>query len=222
MVQTYRRWAKGYGGTKRRTPPKSGLSERQKNAVNRMIIAKKEMNFFDVAANSSEITSTPDIDLLSTVPQGDGEQQRLRDKLQLCRLKFKYLISPESGAASSTVHEARIIIFQWRPDTANETPSANDLMVTTTQPITMLTNDPAKRRKFKILYDKYHCFNSFAATSGHSLTEREVNIKLKGSIKFNESATTGSNHIYVLMGGAWVAGNENMNVKYTSRLYYHD
>lgn len=208
--------------TGRRGAPAPPLNPRVRQSIHKMIIANKEPNYFDVAPATQEATQTASYKLLTTIPQGDGTGERLRDELSYLSYKIKILATPETGASANTVHHVRVIGFKWHPDTANETPGANDILEDDTDPTSMMVGDQQKRKKFTVLFDMDRFMNSRDANNGSSLIWNEFSGKLNGNLKFNEGLTTGSNHVYIGIFGGYAAGTENWNCIYASRIRYHD
>jgi len=157
--------------------------------------------------------------LLTAVPQGLTDQQRIGDKVTGTSLEVNYNISPAAIAVISGYYPAklwvtRIIIFIWLDDTAPNPSDVTDISTFLsgglTYPIAPLDHD--RKVKRKVLYDKTHtqwCDFTNTTTGNYtacmlpSITRRfSIPLtKLRGkldTINFQAATTTAVNHIYML------------------------
>lgn len=171
-----------------------GLSKRQRTIVRDIIKNQKEPNYIDhtISGGTDIVNSGAPEDIFSP-PQGDGNGERVGDRISFKSLSLNYTVySNNTGSVSPVV---RIILFKWKPDTANDTPTLATILEGSTY-IAPYVGEREARRKFNVVYDKMHICNP-AATAGNVHVVNKT-IPLKGKVYFNEGLTTGSGKLYLL------------------------
>lgn len=214
LIKKYRPLVK----TERRGGP---LSRRQTKAVKQVIINNKEKNYFDVAPTGHEANTTGTLTLLTTIPQGDGEGERLRDMLTYKSYRVNIFAVGETSNGNTIYNSVRAILFKWKPDTAVDTPSVTDILETS-HVMSPLVGNVDDRKKFSVLKDKLFTLDSRTGDQGPMSKLLLWTGKLSGKLRFNQAATTGSNHLYLLTLGNNPTGNDCAGVTVGSRVVYHD
>lgn len=117
-------------------------------------------------------------------------------------MTHKYLQYKGVVNAADSINHIRFIIFKWKPDTANYTPQANDVIRndgSTVAPWGLRHYE--KRKQVTVLFDHLYTVQTQAAGAVHPPS---INFDIKlyekdlGDCQFNQGLTTGTNHLYFL------------------------
>jgi len=165
-----------------------------KTYVKREISGSQEVKVF----NDPGLSTTADISgsmagLVTGIVQGTAEDERIGDTIRVSALKMKGYI-----ALGDTQNRFRLIVLQWHPDSAFETPSVSKILTTSTTYALGPNSLPNyfQRQKYKILYDK-----SVVLSADRPEAPFTCNVykKRMRPVQFNVGATTGKNHLYYLI-----------------------
>ncbi len=139
-----------------------------------------EIKNFDVQQTGTTLNSTPSIQQLSNIPQGDTTITRDGAQCKVIGIDFKYLMNQN---ASATLTFVRIMLILDK-QTNQAIYAAGDLLedVTTTDAIVSPRNLDNKRR-FTVLYDRVHTFQD----SGTSTVNVKKFIKKDLILRFDGS-----------------------------------
>lgn len=177
----------------RKATPK--VSKATKTYVKKALTANKEENHAQIRNTTSNISyDSPLLISLSAIAQGNTIETREGDRIQPTRLTMEYIMTPASVAAIS-----RFIIFQWKPDDADDAPSmAKILEITGTgqAPLSPYIQNHTDRSKFKVLADKLWVPNQTTDFLRHG--RLSITKFVNKFINYNEGLTTGKSMIYLL------------------------
>lgn len=177
-----------------RRKSKATVPKATKLYVKKAITANKELNYGNIDNSQTNISyDIPHIAQWSAIPQGATIDDREGDRLEPVSLEVNSRIS-----MPSTVDVARVIVFQWRPDTDAELPSMAKILQIpgTGQSVysPYILND-VDRQKFVVLKDR-----TFVA----DVDSQQFHFRFKITkfmnkyISYNASLTSGKSQIYVL------------------------
>lgn len=191
-----------------------------KSALNR----NKETNSYSYSA-AEEITSTIAVqDLSAYIVQGDGNDERVGDQLRMKSVRIRGRVIPKSTGVGDVV---RILIIQWRPDTAVDTPTVAELFEDTATAGPTMSNynmDIISRRKFKVLLDRTFLVPAYA--NANNRRDLFFDTVIKGSriskVNYTPTATTGGNHLYLVRIGTQVSGTTASNFYHNTIQYWSE
>lgn len=172
-----------------------------------------------IELTSTEMTARD----LTDVSQGDGSSQRDGSEILPTSFFFRYNFYAKSTGVGDTL---RIMLIRWRGASA---PQYSDILQLSASAgakvISHITNDKGKTPKFTVLYDRIHQVpayaNQYAGQARQMYTVRIPASRL-AKIKFDTSATTGYNHIYLLATGVTATGNSATSFNYAQNLKFKD
>lgn len=206
----------------------SGLSAGQRKQVHRIINRKSETNYFDRTQEDQEVnTSNLLVNLTNAISQGDGEGERVGDKIDLryLRISGDFVTKVAGSGTASTLNDIRHIVFRWKPDNGTDAPTVAQILEdTATLPIhSPYQQDPSERRKFTILYDRHFTLQS-RSLGGRDHRDFYITVPAKklGKICFNSGITTGTGMIYMLLIGNQATGDNAVLLDYASQVQYKD
>lgn len=210
------------------------LSPEQMREVKAVLGKAIEMKYFDFGFANTAFTSTPSFYLMTSIPQGPSDKQRVGDRIDIRSLECFFQAT--GGDIYNTI---RVVIFKWKQDSAGVTPTAADLYDATASgaeyvmcPVPALEQD----KKFTICYDhtislsQTYTFTSTGATTTVIPTADSVKtwkVKLFGkrlgpkNINFNPGLSTGWGHYYLAVATD-SAITPNPGVYFNCRVKYHD
>lgn len=212
-------------GTARRRgrQARAPLSLRQKREVQKMILKSGSPNYYNNSiASGTDLDQTGIVVDTTAVVQGDGQGERIQDKIQPMSLQLRGSVTfYGAGVASATNIPAvvRLMIVRWKPDTANDDLSAWNQVTEGSDPWDNFPKfDEVSRKKFHILHDQRFLLCSDHSTDANHPIVRlvDLTIPLKGNpIKYNEGLTTGNNKVYILM-----CSSDNTANTVETKMYY--
>jgi hypothetical protein len=207
------------GGVRSLNVPKS-FKPVSKQAVKQMIMGNLEQKFFDTKTYLQSATSTPAQDALSAVPQGDTDNARDGDAINLIKLWYKFECYIQGiGGTNDFSNQVRLIFYQWHPMSTGAAPvPANVLLdLSVAQSATMSAYQWDNRKDYKILYDR--TFNLSGNGPSDMGTMGTINLKNVQSRFSNGSSTLATNQIYsMVMSDSLVATHPQFNL-YTRVIY---
>lgn len=179
----------------RKATPK--VSKATKRYVQTALKTNKETNWADVysPANVELNYDVPLLVNISDISQGADIQSREGDRLQPMSLTGKFTL----GMTGATT-VARVIVFQWKPDDADDTPTVAKILSATAD-VNQINSDyigsAVDRKKFKILYDR-RFMNSAGVATYFPIGVMSCSKFHNKYIYYNSGTTTGKNNIYML------------------------
>jgi len=155
-----------------------------------------QVKYVDTLNSAVAITSVGTLIGLCPIPQGTGVSQRIGDTVFWKDVYINYIIN----AANTDVYSsARVILFQWHPNSQLAGPLVSDIL----QSASILSMyDWQYSNQYTILYDRVHCFSGTSSnptTSSNQAYFGEVG--LKNAVKRGEFApgvVNGSQQFYMI------------------------
>lgn len=177
---------------------------------------------YDVSPSAvASVNTTGTFTALAPIPQGDGSEQRVGNKVRIVGVRFHGLYKSNSLSASTTLHILRCVLFRWIPDNNVDAPSLAKLFKSTTDNQSMFIDDRNLRKKFHVIKDYHRVFNSVNNANGEPFSHiKRKFIKVNRNLSFNDEATTGKGQIYLLEWGNAVSGNEDITGNSKTRILY--
>lgn len=206
---------------------RSALTNRQKAEV--MALAKKvderdqETYFHDLSRQTQNMQNAGSIVDLSLVPQGDGVSARNGDEIDVKFFQLRgALFAPtvyNSGSGASQGIDYRIMVIQWHPNSGTEFPNMSSLFENTTNPLSFRNLDFTKQ--YRVLYeDRGVLVNSAGNDDSAKYVEFTIPGKQIRKIGFNDAASTGEDHIFIVCQSSEVTNGPRLI--YTTRMGYQD
>lgn len=177
--------------------------------------------YFDINVSGSML-ATVSYNLLSSIPQGSAQSQRVGDTLWIKGVSFRYEIAT---ANSDIFNLVRVIIFSWIPNTSSITPGSTSILESPLTQVVQSFYNYEGRQDFCVFYDSIMAMTGTAsAPTIGSLRHVEQHIAFSGKgyeLQYNPGATTGTRQIYTLvMSDSAVSPNPAIDL--WARLYYTD
>lgn len=196
---------------KRKKAKPGDLAKPSKLQVRRMIktsIGRKlEEKSYLVDASKSTVETYSSNSVMTDVfdpVQGTSDQTRIGDKVRLKRIEMTYVLTANASATDD--HFVRVILFQWKLDSAARDPDDVDILQSIATyatgyrvPSALINYD--YRNNFNILYDRMHLVQAGTNTYNAAFTPRIVKVfgkKLHKEVSFKGATTDGVGKIYVL------------------------
>lgn len=186
--------------SQKKAPPKPNKAVR--SYVRKAIKASKPSDKYNVSSTGTTISTTFVATGLTGISQGDGLRQRVGDLVKPTFMRFKYYLNN----TTTNIQLSRIVILQWRPDSAVETPTASTIFQNQTDTQSDFVYDKQARAKFRVLSDTWHGTKPVAVNAVVPTRELKISLKSAGTIKYADTATTGKNHIYLVTLGSQATG----------------
>lgn len=188
MVKDNKRYR---SGVYRKAKPLNKTEKAQvKTTVKRMIASRTEKKIFTIDVNGS-VSSTPAFNHISVVPQGDADTSRDGDELYLKSVHWSWQMTGSDGT-----NRIRLVLFQWKEDSAISAPDANDLLQSTTSAglFGVFRKDMAS--SYRILYDKILNTDTYAnVKSGRKNCYKGFTKKMS----FTSGTTDGRHQIFTMV-----------------------
>jgi len=172
---------------------KSQVRQMIKSAVHEDL----EQKWFDTAAAGNSVNSAASLGSITPIPQGNTAVSRVGIDVQPTEVLSQYTWV----GSTDVTNLVRMIIFQWHPDNAIDSPSLGEILETSILGVNLGAYEQysiPSEQKYKILYDR-----SFSLVNGSSADTLQVTVpmhRIRGKMlpmKFI-GATTGTNMLYVL------------------------
>lgn len=206
------------------SPVPRPLNVRQKKQVKSLIRNVQELKYHVTNASAVALSSSPALRDISAVAQGDTDQTRDGDRLQLCgKIDFHF-----SLLIADTTNIIRITWFQWKPGT---TPAASDIYLNGPSGAIDVysTYSHDNRQMYRILSDKMYNMVGNAATAQTCNTtttqivrKQRINLKkVRKMVQYGGGGTDGTNKIYffVFSDSALVT---HPLITYSTKLFFRD
>lgn len=156
---------------------------------------KNEDTFVD-GTNIQDFAGSPILLNLSGIAQGDGDDERIGDKVIPCYLGGRYNIVGVAGAGQS-ITQVRIVVFQWKANADNLPPAVSMILSSPTRPFTYYNTQQTSQ--FKVLYDARHVIVDKSGNDDFTqYGEFNIGEKQMKRINFKGAATLGEGNIYLL------------------------
>ncbi len=211
MARRFRRFRNGKKLNKREV-------KQVKNLISRVQEKKHRLEY---STGSSAHSTGQIIDLLD-LSQGDTNYTRDGDELMLKSLKFRFHLLRESG--STLGDSVRMILFQWKPDNAQDVPTIGQILEDSTNVPYLSPIDTHHKDKFNVLMDRLTLLSPLGTTNERKSFWKTVNMKrVIKRVRYNPGASTGKNLVYLmLIGTQSSAGAEETFVRYYGDISFSD
>lgn len=213
---------------RRRNVRGSKLNPKQKNQVKRLIRGVQEQKFFAAGVTGTADTAGAMATILAPA-QGITDTNRSGDEIRIHRCQIKLQLI--KGLTATTAYEyVRFVVFQWKPNTNNLVPTANQLFLTdpTTGTVTYRSfYSVDTQHQYRILYDKVFVMNGLPLDLTHQWS-KFVNIhvplkKAAKNVQFYNAGVTGENTLWYYIIGVNALGATNVpTFNFTSFVWYTD
>lgn len=197
-----------------------------KKIVRKELKDDQEMKAYTDESGSTEITTTSQfVNLTDALAQGTDFNDRVGDELKIQKVDLRLSIYPNSTCAGDLV---RCIVFQWHPNTVDETPVDGDLFINggfdanRYRQMQFIDPNPAKKERLTVLFDKLIEVPAYAqVNAGH---KNLIILSKKGGfrklMKFNRALTTGTEQLYLYLVGTQTTGTTSSNYVYQFKMEY--
>lgn len=166
---------------------------------------------------AAAITTTATLTLLSAVPEGTGEEQRIGIEIRPERLELRYILKSNTNTKNVQV---RMMILRTR---VQGTPAAGDVLIDTSAlGIAISPLDPWIKEQ-EVLYDRVHnLFDVLNAETRQSISKKVIGKrKMPAKITFDIAATTADrNQLWLLAISNTVANDPT--ISFMSIMKYRD
>jgi len=160
------------------------------------VLSGKQIKYFDSVSVGNVGLLTVGYNIVSLIPQGTAQSQRVGDEVFPVRLEFRGQVDAANTDVFSSI---RLVWFIWIPNTSSLIPGATSILES---PSTFGPNsfyNYEGRQEYKILRDTTY---RLAGTAGSPCNTSNMDysgaINLNSRIVYNVSLTTGTHHIYIL------------------------
>jgi len=181
-----------------------------------------EPKYLDVLSVASNIGSGSTLFALSLVPSGDQQSQPVGDFIQPLRLMFNFSLYTVNSDIVTTV---RLIFFRWIPSTVLIAPVVASILEAPSAANVLSHFNFQLQDNYKILQERQFQASGITVAptvaSNFGSTGFRVPLSDNPEIEFTQTATTGSNHLYLLaISDSAVTPFPILN--FSTRLYYED
>jgi len=214
---------------------KNSLTDNQKKAVRKIAkqkiynVLRPELKYvsytlLQAAARLATNGTASLIDDLTGPAAGYLDSQRIGDQLTLKSLTMRIAIEALSTYVSGC---ARVFIFQWHTDSANQLPTIPLLYMSSVSgsadALSPYNMDSHRQGNITVLYDRIHNFVSSADNDFKAWTIKVPIKYAKKTIHFNSGLLTGRDHIFCVVNADKAGvGTNALTYYFTSRLTFTD
>lgn len=138
--------------------------------------------------HSVSVSTTPNVQDLCSVAQGDGDTYRDGDTLQASSINYRINMSP-----GDSTNFLRLIFVQYFPNT---TPAATDILTISVGYETLAMYNTDQADQFKILSDRTYTMTDVGYNKARSISGKIQVSKKK--MQYMAGTTNGSNHVYLI------------------------
>lgn len=199
----------------RSLPP---LNATQKKQVARAIRNAEEVKWLDTAVAAAGVDITGTTTVLTAAAQGDDFNERVGLKIKLQDVDVRFF----AGTGDST-NELRVIIWQYFENSVLQTPAKAIILENGASGAVAEVNSqyqlPRGKNSYRILRD--HVFNLSVEGNPNDYKHFKIPINTHREVNFNESATTGYNHLCLTVLSDSGAAT-HPSVTWTCRVRYSD
>jgi len=196
-------------------PKHMSRKDKQNLKINLNTLGEKKWFFLSLV--TSPIIDTGRIDPITDIPQGDTDQERDGDQLNIRSIEVNWAWA-QPTALNDLSNLCRFIVFQWFPNTTPTIASILASTATTTGVLSPYHHD--NRFQFKILLDVK---TTLGLNSGNSAMIYRKYIKgdLKRKIQYITGGIAGQNKLYVVaLSDSTVAAHPNLS--FAIKVNYQD
>lgn len=187
----------------------------------------QEVKHFSASSQSTGLppsSGTPFVNDLATPAQGVSENDRIANHITPQYFGMRYVLRGQH-ASDQLVTKVRILIVQWKPNTATSgSPDWTQFLQTVSDPWSYRNTEDSSQ--FRTLYDAKHITVGNQANEAFTIYgEASIPAKSFKTISYNDSSVTGENKLYLMaisnyQGADTTAGEPILD--YCYRLRYTD
>jgi len=159
----------------------------------------RELKFFDTSQSAVNLAAGASINVLSGIPQGAAQSQRVGDSVLIDHCQYTYAIVQLNADIYS---DSRVIIFQWHPNsTLTSTPVLADILPNTAAVGLYSAYNWQYRNQYTILHDELWSMSGLTTAPTSTSAISKLNIRIhprKKKIVFAPGAITGSGLLWLL------------------------
>jgi len=153
-----------------------------------------QIKYYDILV-AGNMLLTLNNSLLSAIPQGAGQSQRIGDVIYPTRLDCRYSLSTANSDVFNTI---RLVVFAWKQNSSSVTPGVSSVLE---NPVTMgplSFYNYEGRLEYHVLKDIMRSMSGTgtAPTVDSNIVE-SFTVPLSGKIVYNLGVTTGYNNLYL-------------------------
>jgi len=205
------------GGQGRR---KQTVEEKTNLMIERKLNKTRVVKYLDVDLLAAAMTTTVANVLITLIPQGDAQGQRIADTAYIDRIDLRLNVVT---ANADIFNLARVAFFIWKQNSLSVAPNPNSVFENTSTygPYSMLNFEG--RGYYSVLRDlTFNCTGLASAPTTNSQHFYTDSIPLtKHRVDFNSGATSGVGHIYMqYYSDSGVAPWPDIN--FVARVWYFD
>lgn len=157
---------------------------------------------------------------LTSFGQGNTVQTREGNKLVPEWLQVNGVVYGDQSASADATLRIRVMLVQWKTNTASKSPVASDIVATTTYINSLYNRDEAG--EFKVLADRR--FFLAGQPDGIPNRARPFKFRIPGSkmlpVKYNAGANTGDNHIFMIAYSEHAVADPP-SLQFNARMQFH-
>lgn len=195
------------------------LNNRQRTQVKRLIANTQELKWYDNGQGATGVLAAGAVTVgLSTVSLGTGDGQRIGDRIECKKFRFRYTV-----IGADATNSIRVMLFRWYGDDLIDAPTVAKILQ---QPAGFAYNsdvnaDEQFQQKYHVMYDATHV----TTLTGPNIVHKSVEIFGRNLgrkyIEFNQALTSGVGNIYLLSISDSI-GAPNPSLEWYGRLLYTD
>lgn len=204
------------------------VSKATKQYVKKTIARKRENKFYESVAVNGEATSTITINQLFAPSQGDTVENRNGDDVDLTKIHLTIRQRPDSTHSTQSIY--RMLLFQWKADSASDAPTSTADLISNTAtnvgtalslPLSMVqtSSNIHVLKDVKITMPVYSA--SDQSTKGIIKHYTIYGKNLLKKVSFNPAVTSGKNLIYIALFDTNAIGS-GVRYDYVCTTHYKD
>jgi hypothetical protein len=193
-----------------------------KSIVHQILKSASELKYFDTYITTNSSTSTVGFSLLSLVPQGPAQSERIADTMWLQHMDLRFSADAANAAVFSHM---RFFFFLWKENTLLAVPTSASIFTAAGSQSVYTMLDFENRALRKLVSPDY--LLNFTGTLTTPTIHSQVDIVKRypmhnARVDFTLGATTGINQLYFTNYSDQPAGVTAPSYQFLSRLWYYD
>jgi len=213
----------------RKRKPKKNINRKEsrlvaiatQNTLN-TIRSKRIMKYYDNVLLNTDSTTTVGFDILTAIPQGSAQSQRVADTVEILRIDVR-MYAFMNSITTDYNDRIRFSFLRWLPNTGSYSPSSLSIYQSTST-FSVLSPFTFETRKM------YHIFKDLTIVlagytnipTARSIEETSFTIPIRSQeVQFNLGGTTGTGHIY-FVNYSDSSTTPHPQYSMTARVWYFD
>lgn len=175
---------------------KQVTSKQVKTIVHSILKSAAELKYFDVSQAPTNSTGTVGFELITSIPQGPAQSQRVGDEIWLQHMDLRFSVN---AANADVFSHMRFFFFIWRENTLTTVPNSAAIFTAASSQSVYTMLDVENRALRKLVTPDY--LLNFTGTATNPTVNSQIDVvrtyKLDNTrIDFTLGAVTGINHVY--------------------------